>query len=188
MKICCVKTDFLPKRIYEATDSFAENLDFIQDEKISWIERGEAENNFDFKQIIPYAVIQKSDGKIACYQRHGTEKRLHGLYSCGFGGHVEEIDSGECFSKTIENGLLRELSEEISNFDGARIELKYLGIINEVKSEVGLVHLGLVFLVKCGESFVPLEADETKGLQWKLPEELSVLQTELWTQLALKLL
>lgn len=196
MKIFCVKTSSLPEKITKTTGGFKVSFDFLnslKNEDISWIERSEAETNFDYKQIIPYVILQKEDGKIACYKRHGTEKRLHGFYSCGFGGHVEESDKGNSVLETIKNGMLRELSEEVSNFPSLRAEsetitLEPLGVINEVESEAGLVHLGVVFLGKCRNGFVPKEADETKGLEWKTRSELSSLQTELWTLLSLELM
>lgn len=196
MNIFCVKTSSLPEKITKSTGGFKISFDFLdslKNEDISWIERSEAETNFNFKQIIPYVILQKEDGKIACYQRHGTEKRLHGFYSCGFGGHVEENDKGSSVLKTIKNGMLRELGEEVSNFPSLRAEneailLEPLGVINEVESEAGLVHLGVVFLGKCKNGFVPKEADETKGLEWKTRSELSSVQTELWTRLSLELI
>lgn len=193
MKICCVKTDSLPKAVTEKTDSFRADFDFIKNENIEWIERKEAETNYSYKQIIPYVILRRQDGKVACYKRHGTEKRLHGLYSCGFGGHIEQCDSGGSVLETVKNGMLRELSEEVSNFSPELFrkedfELSYLGVINEVESEAGLVHLGIVFIGNCKNGFVPKEADETKGLEWKTFEELSQLHTELWTALALKLI
>lgn len=89
--------------------------------------------------------------------------------------------------------MLRELNEEVSNFTTEilgrkEFEFSYLGVINEVESETGLVHLGVVFIGNCKNGFVPKESDETKGLEWKSVEELSDLHTELWTSLALKLL
>ena len=89
--------------------------------------------------------------------------------------------------KTLECGMLRELSEELSNFDKDQVELRYLGLINEKESEVGLVHLGIVFMAVCKEGYTPKEAGETKGLEWKSKEELCKLKTELWTKLALEL-
>ena len=84
--------------------------------------------------------------------------------------------------------MIRELSEEISNFDNALIDLEYKGLINEVETQVGLVHLGIVYLGKCKTAFVPQESDETKGLEWKSLEELKQFKSELWTKLALNLL
>lgn len=188
MKTCCVLVKDLPEEIVKVTDCFKTSFSFIEESKIKWIERKDAETDTEYKQIIPYVIIQKADGKIACYERHGSEKRLAGLYSCGFGGHIEENDIGNNFTETLQNGMLRELKEEIANFEKESIELEYLGIINEVESNVGLVHLGCVFLAKCKENFIPEESDETKGLEWKTFSELKNLLTELWTKLALKLI
>lgn len=187
-KICSVSTKKLPEEIIQNTKSFKTNFDFIKTENIEWIERQEAENNFAYKQIIPYVILQKSNGNLGCYQRHGSEKRLSGLFSCGFGGHIEEKDIGSDFTETLQNGMFRELQEEISNFKKESVELKYLGIINEIESNVGLAHLGLAFLARCKEDFIPAESAETKGLQWKTAEELKNVQTELWTTLALELM
>lgn len=188
MKICCIKTVALPKNIVDFTESFSVQADFLKNQNVEWLERNSAEINDEYKQLIPYVILQKDDGKIACYQRHGTETRLHGFYSCGFGGHIEECDKRQDLSATVEAGMFRELTEEISNFDRTKIELKYLGIINEVETNVGLVHLGVVYLGRCKNDFIPLESDETKGLEWKKLDELKSCKTELWTKLALKLM
>ena len=188
MGVCCIKTADLPENIIDKTDSFAVPVDFLANSDIHWIERNAAETDTDYKQLIPYVILQRHDKKIASYMRHGTEKRLHGLYSCGFGGHVEECDKDSSIFKTLENGMIRELSEEISNFDNALIDLESKGLINEVETQVGLVHLGIVYLGKCKTAFVPQESDETKGLEWKSLEELKQYKSELWTKLALNLL
>ncbi len=188
-RVCCIPLEKLSCEVSGATKSFRRDFyDFIQDEDIAWIERSRAERDFGYKQIIPYAILQRADGKIACYRRHGTEKRLHGLYTCGVGGHIDEPDKGDTLLETVQNGMNRELSEEIANFDKGRISLENLGFIHEVESEVGLLHLGIVYLAKCVEGYVPTETDETRGLEWKTADELKGLRTELWSQLALELL
>lgn len=187
MKICCVKSNLIPEEILNETKSFKRDFSFIKNNDVEWIERQAAEIDFSYKQLIPYVILQKSDGQIACYQRHGSEKRLHGFYSCGFGGHVEESDNQNDLAKTLECGMFRELTEEVSNFDRTKVELKYLGIINEKESEVGLVHLGVVFMAVCKDGYIPKEASETKGLEWKKTDELKSCKTELWTKLALEL-
>jgi hypothetical protein len=58
-----------------------------------WMPRSAAECDPSFKQLIPYVVVKRSDtGTIACYRRRGSEDRLHGLWSVGIGGHVDEGD------------------------------------------------------------------------------------------------
>ncbi len=187
MKICCVKSKLIPEEILTTTKSFKRDFSFIKNEDIEWIERKDVEIDFSYKQLIPYVILQKSDKTLGCYKRHGSEKRLHGLFSCGFGGHVEEGDTQNDLAKTLETGMFRELGEELSDFDKSLVELKYLGLINEKENEVGFVHLGIVFMAICKDGYTPKEASETKGLEWKTKEELCNLKTELWTKLALEL-
>lgn len=189
MKVCCIPLTNLSEEIKNSTSSFKEDFyKYIKDEDVKWIERSEAEIDFSYKQIIPYVLLERSDKKFACYIRHGTEKRLHGKISCGIGGHIDEPDKKSTLCETIKTGMLRELGEELQNFDESKIELKYLGIINEIESEVGLVHLGIVYSAKCIESYIPKPSDELKNMEWKTKEEIKILGKELWTELAFKLL
>lgn len=191
MKICCVKTEYLPKEITQSTCAKKISIKKLftnPNAQIAWIERSDAETNFEYKQFISYGILINSKNQIACYPRHGNEKRLHGLYSCSIGGHIDEIDKDKNPSKTIQNGLMRELSEELSNFDKTKVKIKFKGVINEIQSEVGLVHLGIVFLIKCKKNYIPLPAEETKGLEWKTLTQLSECKTELWSKLALSII
>lgn len=153
-----------------------------------WIERSEAETNPSYKQIIPYIVMQDSQSRILCYPRHGTEKRLHGLLSCGIGGHIDEGDKKGAFAETVKTGMLRELSEEISNFNPEMVTLAYKGIINELDTPVGHVHLGLVYLAVCKVGYKPEPSGETAGMAWKTMAQLTSLNMEQWSWLALKLI
>ena len=58
---------------------------------VTYLNRGEAEHNKHFKQLIPYVLIL-CEGKILRYRRGkgGQETRLHGLFSVGVGGHIGE--------------------------------------------------------------------------------------------------
>lgn len=188
MKICCVKTEEIPVEWAAGTRGMEEDFfQHIHNRDIRWIERSEAETDPSYKQIIPYIVVQNSIGQYLCYPRHGSEKRLHGFYSCGIGGHIDEADRRDTVDETIRVGMTRELSEEISNFEAASIELSYKGIINEIESEVGKVHLGLVYLAKCQGAYMPLPSEETTGMEWKSAEELVALKKELWSELAFNL-
>jgi predicted NUDIX family phosphoesterase len=71
----------------------------------------------------------------------GTEKRLASLRSVGIGGHISEADAaGE--GDPYRNGMLRELTEEIDIGGPYREQL--LGFINDDRTPVGSVHLGVV--------------------------------------------
>lgn len=189
MKICCIKTSSIPRKIKDDTDVFTvQYADFIRGNDIDWIERSEAETDKDFQQIIPYVLVKNSDGKFASYTRHGNEKRLHGKLSCGIGGHIDETDKADSFDDTLANGMCRELCEELKDFDRSKVKLSYLGIINEIESDVGEVHLGLVFLMECNDGYIPMPNSELKDMHWKSKEEIRNSETELWTELAFKLL
>lgn len=189
MKICCIPTIVLPPDIVKITSEFRCSLfDYIKEQDICWIEREKAEKDTRYKQLIPYILVCNEKNEYACYPRHGTEKRLHGLYSCGVGGHIDETDNAGNIKQTIMNGMYRELGEEFKNFSHDSTSITYLGIINEVENDVGIVHLGIVYLLKCENGYIPLPAKELEGLEWKTIDKISTLKKELWSELAFKLL
>jgi predicted NUDIX family phosphoesterase len=189
MKICCVETVKLPAPWVRATNALP--VDFfeeVRDSDMLWIERPAAETDPAYKQIIPYIVMRDSQSRILCYPRHGTEERLHGLMSCGIGGHIDEDDNAGVFSETVKAGMLRELSEELDNFNPQMVDLVYKGIINELDTPVGHVHLGLVYLALCQAGYQPGPSEETAGMSWKTRDQLEALNMEQWSWLALKLI
>jgi predicted NUDIX family phosphoesterase len=189
MKICCVETVKLPSSWIGGTNALpVDFFETVRDDDMRWIERSAAETNPAYKQIIPYIVMQDSAAGILCYLRHGSEKRLHGLFSCGIGGHIDDGDHKGSFAETVRAGMFRELSEEIHNFKPEMVELFYKGIINEVDTPVGHVHLGLVYLAVCKAGYQPEASGETAGMAWKTREQLKFLNMEQWSLLALKLI
>lgn len=155
-----------------------------------WLVRGQAETNPDYLQIIPYLLLESgawmSPGGIWCYSRiGGREKRLLQQFSCGVGGHVEWGDRSSSLSATAENCLWRELKEEIQSPSIA--SLRPLCWLYENESEVGLVHLGLVFTAVWQSSCLP-EVSPGEGLAsmgFKSPAEICIDgRFELWSRLA----
>src|ERR1700728_3318445 len=61
--------------------------------QLVYLNRSDAEQDKRYKQLIPYVLLICND-KILRYRRGkaGGEKRLHGLYSVGIGGHISEED------------------------------------------------------------------------------------------------
>jgi predicted NUDIX family phosphoesterase len=118
----------------------------------TFIKRKEAENNPAYKQLIPYAILN-CDGKIFIYRRGKllAEKRLHGNYSLGVGGHISVTDPS-LFGTTYEDGLRREVNEEVY------IETKYTqqvaALLNDDTNEVGKVHFGIVHSIKLEKPLV----------------------------------
>jgi predicted NUDIX family phosphoesterase len=97
--------------------------------------------------------------KILSYTRSAKsgESRLHNKRSIGFGGHVNDLDHAYAtkssyypeivFCETIRQGLNRELSEELSvDWNHcACSSMRYSGLIYDPTTDVGKVHLGVVF-------------------------------------------
>jgi predicted NUDIX family phosphoesterase len=189
VQILCVKTNSLPLEWTQKTRALcADVFSHVRDADIHWIERGHAENDETYRQIIPYIVIMDTAGKFLCYPRHGNEARLHGFYSCGIGGHIDIPDKHETFSQTVYAGLARELSEELANFSQDSLLLEYRGIINDIDSPVSRVHFGLVFLGRCAEGYLPAPSAELSGARWLSRKELEGQKKEAWSKLALELI
>ncbi len=113
-------------------------------------EREYMEHCSHYKQIIPYLVLTR-ENRVLVYQRRKkhTEQRLGGLWSVGFGGHIEPLDRED---RDVEvHGLmrasaLRELNEE-TGLDPASTPLAAVGYINSDREDVSSVHFGVVYQV-----------------------------------------
>ncbi len=123
-------------------------------EHLFFAERDYMENNSHYKQLIPYLLLQRGSGddrRVLCYQRKTkhTEQRLGGMWSVGFGGHIEPLDRDADQVQT--NGMvmataLREMEEETGLNPGADA-LTLTGFINSDSEDVSSVHFGVVFKV-----------------------------------------
>jgi predicted NUDIX family phosphoesterase len=114
-------------------------------------ERDYMENCSHYKQIIPYIALVLGD-QVLAYQRQArhSEQRLGGLWTIGFGGHVEPMDRDA--AEVREAGLLytaalRELHEE-TGLSVAPDALVARGCINSEAEDVSSVHAGLFFTVE----------------------------------------
>lgn len=119
-------------------------------------ERGPAEDDPSFKQLIPYVVFV-SGGRVFRYVRgkRGSEARLHELHSIGVGGHIEATDvslfekgaegDGRPAPQEYELGMRREIAEEVVLPEGAGRQ-RAVGLINDDSTPVGRVHFGVVHL------------------------------------------
>ncbi len=126
--------------------------------RLFFAERAFMEDCSHFKQIIPYLVLTRGEGpatRVLCYQRRGkhTEARLGGLWSVGFGGHIEPDDAetgagGEArrTAALLQATALREMREETGLEPGAGA-LRLAGFINSDAQDVSSVHFGVVYRV-----------------------------------------
>jgi predicted NUDIX family phosphoesterase len=126
-------------------------------------EREYMERCSHYKQIIPYLILTRAMGgapRVLAYQRRSdhTEARLGGLWSIGFGGHIEPLDRSDpevAAVGLVRAAALRELEEET----GLRVAPEQLvpaGFINSDREAVSSVHFGVVFRVE-------LDADAARG-------------------------
>ena len=118
--------------------------------------RGEAEIDENYKQPIPYIMLQDENNDVFVYQRAQkkkdyTEKRLYGKWSVGLGGHIDKEDSTG--NDPVLRSALREINEEVSVNRISHI--KKIGYINDDSNEVGRVHFGVVFLAKTEGDIAP---------------------------------
>lgn len=140
--------------------------------------RAAMESDPRFKQVIPYLVLQDRGRYFLMRRtRAGVDARLHDRFSIGVGGHLNPGDVD------LAGGLAREWAEEL---DAAFVpEFRLLGLLNDDETEVGRVHVGVVFLAQAdGRAVAVRETDKLEG-GFAPPEELLAIhgQMETWSQL-----
>ncbi len=112
--------------------------------RVAFAPRGPLEEDPSCKQLIPYIVIGDAERIFVTRRtRAQTEARLHDKMSFGVGGHLETIDGDA--DDLILAGAARELLEELALPEALADRLVYRGVINDDTSEVGSVHLGVVY-------------------------------------------
>jgi len=142
--------------------------------------RPAAELDRTIKQIIPYLVLRDGD-RIFLMKRTkaGGDARLHDHYTIGVGGHLNPGDG------SILGGLAREWREELeADFQP---ELDFIGLLNDDTVDVGVHHLGVVYLADAAGRGVRVR--ETHKLSGSFePIEVVIAaydRMETWSQLAL---
>jgi predicted NUDIX family phosphoesterase len=110
-----------------------------------------------FKQIIPYLVLRDGPEWFLMQRtRAGADSRLHDRWSIGVGGHLNPGDGD------LYGGLAREWREEV--VAGFEPDLRFVGLLNDDTTDVGRVHLGVVFVTDAGgRPVVVRETDKLTG-------------------------
>jgi predicted NUDIX family phosphoesterase len=131
-----------------------------------------------FKQVIPYLVLRDADRYFLMQRtRRGGDERLHDRYSIGVGGHLNPGDAD------LDGGLRREWAEEL-NADFVP-QFRLVGMLNDDTTDVGSVHLGVVYVADAGGR--PVRIRETDKLTGRFvdPAEVAEVAAELetWSQL-----
>lgn len=145
-----------------------------------YVPRPAAEADRSLKQIIPYLVLRDGERFFLMKRtRAGGDARLHDLYTIGVGGHLNPGDGG------ILGGLRREWQEEIeADFTP---DFEFLGLLNDDSVDVGVHHLGIVYLADAAAR--PVAVRETHKLSGSF-QEIEALRAvydgmETWSRLAL---
>jgi predicted NUDIX family phosphoesterase len=131
-----------------------------------------------FKQIIPYLVLRDGERYFLMHRsRAGGDARLYEKASIGVGGHLEPGD------RDLAGGLAREWREElVADFDP---EPRFIGLLNDDRTGVGRVHLGVVFVADArGRPVAVRETDKLSGA-FAAPAEVRAVgdRLETWSQL-----
>lgn len=132
---------------------------------VRYVNRGEAEQDRRYKQLIPYALILHGD-RILRYRRGkgGQETRLHGLYSVGVGGHISEEDTGLFTTGPgYHEAMRRELMEEVAIDVSKEMAV---AVINDDSTDVGFVHLGIVHVVYASTDVIANGRDGIVGAEF----------------------
>jgi predicted NUDIX family phosphoesterase len=164
--------------------------------------RGDAEENPDYKQPIPYIVLTQmlptlNEGKelfVFCYRRleGGAEARLHSRLSVGLGGHMNVLFNETTMKDVFREEAIREINEELILSHNI-VDFDFIGLINDDENEVGRVHIGIL-----GEVHLPTEVivnvrevDQLDGGWYTLRELLHpkiFMLLEPWSQYAVQAL
>ncbi len=125
--------------------------ELLSPEHTSYRARAEMEDDPSFKQLIPYVIFRHTTpaGDISVFQytrgKGQGEQRLHNKRSIGIGGHISADDArSDTDLNPYREGMQRELSEEVIIRTPYRDQL--VGLLNDDKTSVGKVHLGIVHI------------------------------------------
>lgn len=148
--------------------------------------RGDMEEDPDYKQLIGYVLLKDvNTNEVLVYKRlvGGGEARLHGKASVGIGGHMNEVE-GKTIFEMLKINAARELNEEVGvSEEEALNNLHFIGLINDDKTEVGQVHIGVVYECKVDKNLVEVKEDDTLVIKWMSGEEAKAEENyETWSE------
>lgn len=134
--------------------------------KMEFHPRSLMEENFLYKQIIPYLVFRHNDRYFLMQRTNkGSETRLHNRYTLGIGGHIRQED---LIGVSIVDWARREFHEEVA-YEGA-LQINFLGVLNDDSNPVGQVHLGFVYLLDGNSDAIAIKSELKSGALKTLDE------------------
>lgn len=143
--------------------------------------RAQAEENFNYKQIISYIMcIYQDSFFVTKRKKHSTENRLSNQFSLGIGGHLRKTD----ILKNISDWGEREFFEE-AKWHGSFCPTPY-AYINDNSNDVGKVHLGVAYLLLLDNMNIATKSELKQGIFMSLEEiNTDVKRLESWSKLLL---
>lgn len=200
------------KELFKGTERFEGSLGTDSDttktvlsnlaDNYTTMRRGDAEEDKDFKQPIPYALITVGDKVFRTIRLpKAGEAKLHGKGSIGLGGHMNTVEGAKDFNEVLYANLIRELEEEIQVKDHngevitdlqEHLNIKPLGLINN-EDEVGQYHICVLYRIELPSNFDvsvnPNEVDQLKGDMLSVDElKAEYDNLEAWSQISVDLL
>lgn len=140
--------------------------------------RPEMEVDPAWKQLIPYLVLRDGPRYFLMHRTQaGADARLHDRWSIGVGGHCNPGDAG------LLGGLRREWREELdADFEPV---FEPVALLNDDTTEVGAVHLGVVYLADAaGRAVAVRETHKLEGA-FASPDEIRAVadRLETWSRI-----
>jgi predicted NUDIX family phosphoesterase len=162
-----------------------------------WIDRPKAEEDANYRQVIPYITIKNTVlGKRLLMTRMNKqgEARLHGKEYIGVGGHIDQQQlqpDGEWEEPGLHclaQAAYREIGEETEFTD---VQINYLGVIcidGDGASMVDRVHVGVVYDATTTQEKFGTEEADLHNHRWATDDELRAAfpNAEAWTQCVLR--
>jgi len=146
-----------------------------------FMERRYAETHPEFKQPIPYVAVTCADQVFTMTRISGGEKRLQGKRGIGVGGHINPIDSpgSDSAPDLFTAACQRELAEEL-HLPVGPLELEPLGLLNDDSTEVGAVHVGVVYRLQLSPNQASqISVRETDGMDGQFESYTDLLEAAL---------
>ncbi len=158
-------------KIYDAWNDFESII--LKD--YEYMVRSEAEEDFNYKQPIPYAVVVNEKNEIFVYKRgwsgsNAGESRLHSKIAIWIWGHIERED--EDSGNLLVDSLKREIEEELYIKESAIKESFPVWYINQDDGWVSEVHFGIGYIVRVSSCEFQLLDGELESWEFMNYQEL----------------
>jgi len=186
----------IPRKLFDEIGSF-QGIDFniskylptfLQPSNNFFLPRESAEDDPQYKQIIPYALFRYKDTLLRYVRgKKSGEQRLASKSSVGIGGHINQDDAEQSSLErdTYMTGVDREINEELEL--NCNYTQKAVALINDDSNDVGQVHIGVVHLFELDGNDVRPGETNIQDLQFlnkdNLIAERETLET--WSQICL---